>query len=113
MKSPVSQAIERAIANGVCVSVYLDDFIGSHNDRNVLEVAYDDIRETCAAAGLLPNPGKLIAPSEAITAFNCELKYGSAEVTDDRVGKFLDGARSELSRAAFQNYRQRVASRNF
>lgn len=113
MKSPVSQAIERAIANGVCVSVYLDDFVGSHIDKGVLEVAYNDIRETCAAAGLIPNPGKLTAPSEAITAFNCDLKHGSAEVTDARVEKFLGGAPSALSRAAFQNYRQRVASRNF
>ena len=65
--------------------MYLDDFVGSHNDKDVLEVAYNDIRETCAAAGLIPNPGKLTAPSEAITAFNCELKHGSAEVTDARV----------------------------
>ena len=29
MKSEVADAIERAHANGVCISVYLDDFIGS------------------------------------------------------------------------------------
>ena len=33
LKSPVVEAIERAIKNGVCISVYLDDFVGSHNDR--------------------------------------------------------------------------------
>jgi Reverse transcriptase (RNA-dependent DNA polymerase) len=70
MKSPVAQAIERAIGKKVCVSVYLDDFIGSHNDARVLESAYDDIRTTCAMAGLIPNPAKLVPPCEAITAFN-------------------------------------------
>lgn len=32
MQSPVFDAIERARANGVLVSVYLDDIIGSHAD---------------------------------------------------------------------------------
>src|ERR1700722_7356262 len=32
MKSEVADAIGRAIAKGVCISVYLDDFIGSHDD---------------------------------------------------------------------------------
>jgi hypothetical protein len=45
MKSPVAQAIERAIANGVCISVYLDDFIGSHNGEEVLRAAYQDIHD--------------------------------------------------------------------
>jgi hypothetical protein len=87
MKSPVAQAIERAIDKKVCVSVYLDDFIGSHNDARVLESAYDDIRTTCAMAGLIPNPAKLVPPCEAITAFNCDLTHGMAEVTDARVRK--------------------------
>src|SRR4051794_15004959 len=42
MKSQVTAAIERAIAKGVRISVYMDDFIGSHNDAAVLEVAYAD-----------------------------------------------------------------------
>jgi hypothetical protein len=113
MKSPVSQAIERAIASGVCVSVYLDDFVGSHNDSNILEAAYNDIRGTCAGAGLIPNPAKLVAPSEVITAFNCDLTHGIAEVTDARVEQFMRAGRSDMSRAAFQDYRQHVASRNF
>ncbi len=43
--------IERAIANGVVITVYLDDFIGSHDDMATLTHAYNDIRETCVAAG--------------------------------------------------------------
>ena len=71
MKSEMFRgAIERAIANGVVITVYLDDFIGSHDDMATLTHAYTDIREACVAAGLLPNPTKLVPPSVAITAFN-------------------------------------------
>jgi hypothetical protein len=86
MKSPVNDAIERARANGVCISVYLDDFVGSHNDLAVLTAAYEDIRDTCVAAGFIPNPGKLVPPRTAITAFNCDLTNGSALVTADLPG---------------------------
>jgi hypothetical protein len=60
MKSHVAKAIERAIANGVCISVYMDDFIGSHSDPAILRAAYDEIRKACLAAGLIPNPDKLV-----------------------------------------------------
>jgi hypothetical protein len=32
----VTAAIERAIARGVTVSVYLDDIVGSHNGQDLL-----------------------------------------------------------------------------
>jgi hypothetical protein len=113
MKSPVTQAIERAIDNGVCISVYLDDFVGSHNDIKTLEAAYNDIRETCVAAELIPNPTKLVPPSQAIAAFNCDLTQGMAEVTSARVERFFSERRSELATAAFQAYRKRVSSKNY
>lgn len=113
MKSPVSQAIERAIENGVTISVYLDDFIGSANDKDVLETAYNDIRETCTACGLIPNPNKLIPPSEAIEAFNCDLTYGSAEVQQARIDRYLsEPNRTPLGDASFELYKQRVESEN-
>ncbi|MBR1229156.1 MULTISPECIES: reverse transcriptase domain-containing protein [unclassified Bradyrhizobium] len=114
MKSPVHDAIERARANGVCVSVYLDDFIGSHNDLAVLTAAYEDIRNTCVAAGLIPNPGKLVPPQAAITAFNCDLTNGSAVVMADRIGKyFASPDRTPMSDAGFIHYMSMVASKNF
>ena len=113
LKSPVREAMERAISNGVCISVYLDDFIGSHNDAGILEGAYNDIRKTCAMAGLIPNPAKLVAPGAAITAFNCDLTHGIVEVTNARVARFIAEGRSAEARTAFDDYRQRVASHNF
>jgi hypothetical protein len=47
MMSEVADAIERARGKGVCISVYLDDFIGSHDDVDVFTEAYEDIPKTC------------------------------------------------------------------
>jgi len=113
MKSPAAAAIERAIANGVCISVYMDDFIGSHNDAAALEAAYADIRDACVAAGLVPNPAKLVAPAAAITAFNCDLTFGSANVSAERVAKYqARGDRTADSDASFAQYRDLVAAAN-
>jgi hypothetical protein len=113
MKSEVADAIDRAIAKGVCISVYLDDFIGSHDDLVVLTETYEDIRNTCVTAGLIPNPRKLVAPSVAITAFNCDLKQGSALVTPARVAEyFARNDRTPLSDAGFVQYEGLVSSQN-
>jgi hypothetical protein len=113
MKSEVADAVDRAKANGVCISLYLDDFIGSHNDQAVLTAAYEDIRDTCVAAGFIPNPAKLVAPQAAITAFNCDLTNGSAEVTAARVAKYLARSdRTALSDSGFDHYRNVVRSNN-
>lgn len=113
LKSPVATAIERAISNGVRVSVYMDDFIGSHNDAAVLEAAYADIRDASIAAGLTPNPAKLVPPTRAITAFNCDLQFGSANVSRQRIARYeARENRSALSDASFAQYRDLVASAN-
>ncbi|MGX1360698.1 reverse transcriptase domain-containing protein [Bradyrhizobium elkanii] len=113
MKSEVADAIDRAVAKGVCISVYLDDFIGSHNDLAVLTAAYEDIRHTCVAAGFIPNPGKLVPPQAAVTAFNCDLTNGTAEVNAARVAKYFSRTdRTVLSDAGFDEYRDLVRSQN-
>lgn len=113
MKSPVATAIERARASGVTVSVYMDDFIGSHNDEAILETAYTDIRNASIAAGFVPNPEKLVPPSAAITAFNCDLRFGSANVTAERIAKYYaQENRTANSDNAFEQYCRRVAAVN-
>ncbi|KYG22607.1 hypothetical protein SE92_22310 [Bradyrhizobium sp. AT1] len=113
MKSDVADAIKRAQANGVCISVYLDDFIGSHDDEAVLTAAYEDIRKTCVAAGFIPNPAKLVAPQTAITAFNCDLENGKTVVTAERVAKYLARPdRTALSDVGFDQYRHLVKAQN-
>jgi hypothetical protein len=113
MKSHVAKAIDRAIDNGVCISVYMDDFIGSHSDMAVLTAAYDDIRKACLAAGLIPNPDKLVPPSTAIVAFNCDLTEGAANVTVERVAQYMaQEDRTPMSDEGFDQYRLLVASAN-
>lgn len=113
MKSQVEAAIKRAIANGVVISVYMDDFIGSHDDKDVLTAAYEDIRRASVAAGLIPNPDKLVPPAEAIRAFNCELKNRSANVTAERIAKYYaQPNRSPMSDASFVQYVNMIAAEN-
>jgi hypothetical protein len=113
MKSPVAVVIERAISSGVRISVYMDDFIGSHTDTVLLEAAYANIRDASVAAGLIPNPAKLVPPTSAITAFNCDLQFGSANVSPVRIAKYeARDNRTPLSDASFAQYRDMVASAN-
>jgi hypothetical protein len=112
VKSPIADAIERAIDRGVSVTVYLDDIIGSSVDADLLREVYDDIRLACATAGLIPNPDKLTPPSAAIVAFNCDLTSGRAEVTDERIAKFYRAFPSFRARESFETYVTRVASEN-
>lgn len=109
MQSPVRNAIERARSNGVVVSVYLDDIVGSHSDEAVLRQAYQDICQACNDANLVPNAAKLVPPSKAIVAFNCDLTRGSVKVTDARIARFLATGPSALSQQAFDAYVNRVA----
>jgi hypothetical protein len=114
IKSPVHEAIERAKDKGVVVSVYLDDFIGSHNDANVLTAAYDDIRQTCRSCGLIPNPRKLIPPNMAIEAFNCDLEHGAAILKQSRIDEYYAKVnRTPLGDLSFEQYKQRVERANF
>lgn len=110
MKSPVFDAMERAREKGIFVSVYLDDIIGSHPDEDLLRQAYDDVCQACVEANLIPNADKLVAPSNAIVAFNCNLTKGSAKVTDERIAKFFEVDRTAFSQQAFEAYVNRVAS---
>jgi hypothetical protein len=113
MKSPVAKVFERWIDKGVRISVYLDDIVGSYDDQDILGAAYAEIRDACASSGFIPNASKLAPPQQAIKAFNCDITYGSAEVTAERVEKFFAVGRSQTSYEAFQDYRRRVASKNF
>ena len=113
MKSPVAIAIERAISKGVRISVYMDDFIGSHNDACILETAYADVRDASVAAGLIPNPDKLVPPTSAITAFNCDLTFGLTNVSTERIAKYdARENRTPNSDASFAQYREFVAAAN-
>jgi hypothetical protein len=112
MRSPVDAAIQRAKQKGVFVSVYLDDFIGSHQHEEVLRATYEDILQSLEEARLTVNANKLTPPSAAIVAFNCDLSHGTVAVAHERIARFIAEARGPASQQAFDMYRRRVASQN-
>ena len=113
LRSPLAAAIQRANENGVFISVYFDDFIGSAIKQDVLMTAFQDILAACKAANLVSNALKLEEPSEHIVAFNCNLSHGLTEVTGARVGQFFEIPRNEHAIEAFEEYCDRVARENY
>ena len=79
----------------------------------MLTAAYEDIRAACVNAGFIPNPAKLVPPSAAITAFNCDLTNNSALVTPARVAKYITSPnRTNMSDARFAQYQALVSLKN-
>jgi Reverse transcriptase (RNA-dependent DNA polymerase) len=113
MRSPIANAIDEAIRQHVTISVYLDDFIGSHDDSEVLRNAYARILVACVNAHFGLNAQKLTPPTKAIVAFNCDMARGHVEVGEARVQRFFDAEHTPASREAFEKYRIRVANQNF
>jgi len=111
-KSPVRYAIERAMTQGVKVSVYLDDLVGSAVDQESLTDAYNDLVSSFYAANLKPSATKIAPPSLAITAFNCEIRQGFAAVTAVRAAEFHSTARSTEATLAFDAYCRSVEVAN-
>ena len=112
LQSPVADAIDRAQKKGVTISVYLDDFIGSHAQSEVLTAAYEDVLEACLEAKLAPNLDKLVAPCEAIVAFNCSLTKGVAHVMDGRIEQFYRDFPGLTARQSFEAYVASVSKMN-
>jgi hypothetical protein len=111
-RSPVVQAISRAMTRGVFVSVYFDDFIGSALDADALRTAYDDILAACDQAQLYPNEAKLHETATAIQAFNCDVKKGSARVSQLRREKFEGSSPTPSARVSFDYYCKLVEREN-
>lgn len=109
LRSPIADAIEAAASNGVLVSIYFDDFVGSAPDRMSLAKAYEDMLTACAQANFVVNQSKLVPPSNAVVAFNCDLEHRVTAVRPDRVAEFYVTDRSDASIQSFEEYRLRVA----
>lgn len=112
LQSPLAEMLQMAMSKGVFISLYFDDFIGSSLDRTALESVFDATLEACAKANFVSNVEKLVEPAERLIAFNCNLTHGVAEVTEARVARFFEVARSPVAELAFEQYRERIASKN-
>lgn len=112
MRSPVAAAIEAAMRDGAYVSVYMDDLIGSAPDLARLTAVFEAVLAACREGSFPISERKLLAPSDRIEAFNCELRHGFSAVTEARVARFFSEPRSFAAAASFDAYRRSVAKRN-
>ena len=112
MRSPVQRVITNAAVDGVYLSVYMDDLIGSSSDLPTLQRVYDDLLRACCEANLPVSAAKLAEPASQIIAFNCHLSQGFTEVTQERVRKFFETPRSVHAEASFRRYRDWVSEAN-
>jgi hypothetical protein len=113
LNSDVANVLREASMRRVCVSVYLDDLIGSGREMEAVSSFYDDLRVACERSNFLVNTAKLTPPSVGIVAFNCDLRLGNASVTADRIARFMNEPRSEVSIIAFDRYVMSVSRNNW
>jgi len=112
MRSPLMAMVERAEEAGAFVSIYLDDLICSGNDEAVLHELYEEFLAAFEEANLVPNPTKLVSPTDEIIVFNCELRHGFARVTQERIQEYLEVPRTAASQISFATYCAKVAEAN-
>ena len=110
--SPVIDAIEKCMTEGVLITVYFDDFIGSGDNIHAVAAAYERMLTAFEAANLTAAPHKLTPPAAAIRVFNCDLRKGRALVTPERIAAFFSEPRSFSSADSFRHYQDRVAALN-
>jgi hypothetical protein len=110
LRSPVMSSLQLASSYSSFASVYLDDIIASSSDLDQLSQFYLTLLNALEQSNFLASPGKLMPPASQINAFNCELKYGSVQVSEIRTRAALQN--SDISRAAFLKYCDYVSSRN-
>lgn len=112
MRSPVMAMVARAEEDGAFVSIYLDDLICSGNNEAVLRNLYARFLVAFAEANLSPNPKKLVAPTDELVVFNCELRHGFAHVTQERIEEYFAEPRTAASQTSFAAYCNKVSEAN-
>ncbi len=112
LRSPLEKAIQQSLSNGIVISMYFDDFIGSSNDLIKLCAAFKDINKACADSNFPLNLSKTVRPTLSLAAFNCDLRRGFAAVSTSRVDEFYSVERTPKSQQGFEDYRKRVTRQN-
>lgn len=110
MKTPVIKTIEEGEKLGIFTSVYLDDIVCSGNDLETLTSFSNSLLDTINLANFSAH--KIIAPSSEIRVFNCSVKQGYANVSDDRIQRFIAEQRGAGPTQAFERYCEKVREKN-
>jgi hypothetical protein len=109
MRSPMQIAIDSAQRDGITVSVYFDDIIGSANELEPLTQAYERLKSAINESSFILNTAKTVDPCDMLTAFNCHLSHNRTFVTEARI-KLFDERTASVARAeAFRRYCESVS----
>lgn len=103
--SALGSEVRRLRAEGIIISVYVDDILISANDLGILQNAFDRVNESVRVSGFEASPEKSEGPSEEITSFNCSIS-DTIVILEHRMERFrqqLEVA-NEYSRDAILRY---------
>ena len=92
------------ISGEFSVTVYVDDITISCNEKSRLEDVYHDLLDAETNFGFQFNRKKILAPSEALQVFNCDLTSRNCCVSDERSELFFSTHPNPLSVEAFRQY---------
>lgn len=99
-------------AEGLTVSVYMDDILISSNDRDRLEAVSDELVSIATDAGFPLSTSKSAVAMEEAEVFNCLLSEQKIRFLDRRMAKFIadHGVASEAGQLAIQGYIRAVSN---
>ena len=87
-RSSIGKYMEDGLPKNVKISVYVDDIILSSNDKNALEVTYQQILSVIRNAGFSINLAKSHASQDTSTAFNIDFDASEMEISQERFADF-------------------------
>ena len=83
-QSALGRCLSHIERQGPTLSVYVDDIIVSHDNREQVQRALEKIKSAADISHFPINTAKSIGPVESIRAFNIELLNGDMAVATDR-----------------------------
>lgn len=89
-KSAIGTFIKNIFPSSIPISIYVDDFIISSNDKSELLEIYDNLVSAVKEAGFFLNDGKSHPPQLNSTAFNINLSQNKTVITKSRFNEFLE-----------------------
>lgn len=110
MKTSLVKTIVDAEQVGIFTSIYLDDLVCSGDNLDMLTDVYGKILDEIRLARFVAH--KIIPPSSEIRVFNCIIRKRYAEVSNERVQRFIAEQRGAAPMQAFERYREKVRENN-
>lgn len=87
-QSALGGVIRKLVADGLTVTVYVDDITISGSDRGAVGNAVMQLEEGAQLAGFAFNPAKTQPPNSKVTSFNIEFGSGGMKILEERMADF-------------------------